>query len=205
MTRLSHLLLPLLSLLAATPAVGASKPPDAARYARDVVQLFATACLQHYPDPDGFARWVAGNGLEPLPAATAHKLTRDAQGRGYTVDLDRTHVILAVRHDDLCSVYVRRMDPSAVPAALAPLRAGLTESGQLSERRTVHRRHSEAGDLRTVDYAYTRADGQVMLHLTVVTSTSTQGFYQLALSASMATRRAPGDAGTPAAAASAGH
>lgn len=189
--RISSHAMALLLAVALSASVQAGDTPPADHYAADVVTLFATACLRHYPDPADFTRWVRQDGVKPLPAAMAHKLTKDPQGRAYSIALDDTRVIVATRHDNLCTLYVKRVDTKAARRALAPLRRGLTESGQLTEHRSQHQRNASTGQLLTTGYTYTRRDGHVALQLTVSTSTSTRGFYQLAMSASMATRQSP--------------
>lgn len=184
----------LMLMLAAGP-VRAQTDPDAV-IAQDAVRLFGTACLQHYPDPAAMTHWLRAHDLKPLELAATERarLTGGQPGQVYSVPLHGVRYLLVVARDNLCSLYVKRVDPARALAALAALRSGLTESGALHESVHTERHASPTGTLITRHFSYATAGGREVLMLAVSTSTSTQGFYQFAASASMANRRPPAPA-----------
>lgn len=195
------MLSPLPMLLA---ALAASAPqPEAAptSTAAEAVALFGEACLQHYADAGDFARWTSDQtGFTSLPAERVASLTGGRGGRAFAVQVESRRYLLVGERINLCSVYAPRADPESAHRAVAELRAGLTESGQLHETRRREQRDTPDGALDTEHYVYTRADGARVLNMTVSTTGSNQGLFQFAISASLRNRRPAQD---PAPAASA--
>lgn len=158
------------------------------------VQLFAQACLQHYPDADDFQAWTQHQHFAAATPALTHRLTGRRGGQGFVVKLGTHDILLIAEKGNLCSVYVRRADTAAARRALAPLREGLREPGNLRERADTQRRDTPDGRVDIRQWTYIRQDGQPALVLTLSTSRSTQGLYQMALSASMNRRGRSGGA-----------
>ncbi|NII10354.1 hypothetical protein [Oleiagrimonas sp. C23AA] len=154
------------------------------------VQLFAEACLTHYPHESDFSDWLAQQHFPRAAPAMTSTLTGKRGGRAFAVSRNGHHLLLVAEWGNLCSVYARRADAAQARAAVASLREGLREPGTLQESAHEQTRRTREGTLNITQWTYTNKAAVPVLALSLSTSDSTHGLYQMAVSASVAARHA---------------
>lgn len=146
------------------------------------VRVFYAGCLGHYPDQAAFDDWVASNHFDPIPAEHAQGLIREPGGKAYSVNNNGVRYALVAEASNLCTVFVKEVNLEYARAALAKARKRLVEKG-LEESSAVNKKKLDKGQLTTTEYQYKEKSGDVVWRLVISESTSTEGFFQLAMSA----------------------
>lgn len=155
---------------------------DAEKFIADgAVMLFGAGCLKYYPDQAGFDAWVERNKFEVIPREYASGLVQEPGGVAYSVNNNGVRYALVVEPGNLCTVFVKEVNLAKANEALSKLRSGI-RTPEVAENVTSKEKNLSKGAVETTNYTYSK-DGKWLLTLVVSESTSSQGSFQLAMSA----------------------
>lgn len=149
--------------------------------ANGAVALFGEGCLEYYPKPREFETWVARNKFEIVPAEYVGGLIKEFGGKAYSVNNHGVRYLLIAEPSNLCTVFVKEVNLQRANETLANLRKGFVSAG-MTESTSTTQKNLANGLVRTTEFTYT-ASGKWIMTLVVSESTSSQGFFQLAMSA----------------------
>ncbi len=150
--------------------------------ARNAVRLFFEGWIKIYPDPERFARWIAQNELPPIPSPQDKSFLQDKPGKAWVVDNKGIQYALAAQDDNLCSVFVKFVSPADARRQLQPMLNAILKP-QVREARRTYVEEREDGPVTTRTYVYKMTNGRWLMTISISTSDSTDGPYQLALNA----------------------
>lgn len=169
-------------LLFFVPIVCNAQEIDAERYVADgAVMLFGAGCIKFYPDGKAFESWIKQNTFDALTESDAKGLLQEPGGIAYSVNNNGVRYLLVAQAKNLCTVYVKEANLIYTREALSRLREKIKTKGW-SETVTTNDKELEKGLVVTTAYDY-YFNGQREMTIVVSESESTQGFFQLAMSA----------------------
>jgi hypothetical protein len=145
------------------------------------VALFGEGCLKYYPKPSEFETWVARNKFEMIPAEYVGSPIKEFGGKAYSVNNHGVRYLLIAEPSNLCTVFVKEVNLPKANEALANVRKGFGDAG-MTESTSATEKNFANGLVKTTEFTYTE-NGKWIMTLVVSESTSSQGFFQLAMSA----------------------
>lgn len=155
--------------------------------ARNAVRLFFHGCLKIYPDPQRFANWIVQNEFARIPPPHDKPFLNEKPGRVWAVDNKDVQYALAAQDDNLCSVFVRFVTAESAHRELQPMLDALLKPDVMEGRR-IYVEELAAGLRTHRTYVYKMTNGRWLMTIDVAMSDTTEGDYQLALSATTSMR-----------------
>jgi len=169
-------------LLLLLPPLISAEEFDAEKFIADgAVMLFGAGCLKYYPTQSEFEAWIGRNKFDVISSEYTSGLVQEPGGVAYSVNNNGVRYALVAELGNLCTVFVKEVNLGKANEALINLRHGLVKDG-VTENISSKEKKLSKGVVKTTEYTYFK-DNKWLLTLVVSESTSSQGFFQLAMSA----------------------